>query len=159
MTKRSLNNVFVRIWSAWERHSRKDGRFVTKLSDPSPVTRRNSAFSTVALVSAANLIHGMEVVDELGLGKAKPVSSPAAEDSVTRCKDDESKSLDEEGKRLYQRIIATLNYLAHDRKALKYATSCVASAVSSPSIGVMRAAKRVGRYLRKAPVARQGFTF
>ena len=68
--------------------------------------------------------------------KAKPVSSPATEDSVTRCKDDDSKSLDEEGKRLYQR-----------------------SAVSSPCIGDMRAAKRVGRYLRKAPVAWQGFPF
>ena len=65
----------------------------------------------------------------------------------------------EEGKRLYQRIVAKLNYFAHDRLDLKYATSCLASAVSSPSIGDMRAAKRVGRYLRIAPVAWQGFPF
>ena len=110
------------------------------------------------MVFAANLRHGREVVDELGLSKSKPVSS-ATEDGAAQCQDDESKSLDEEGKRLYQRIIAKLNYLAHDRMFLKFATSCLASAVSSPSIGDMRAAKRVRRYLRKAPVAWQGFRF
>ena len=89
------------------------------------------------LVFASNLRHGKEVVDELALSKSKPVSSPATGDTVTRCKDDESKPVDEEEKRL----------------DLKYATSCLASAGSSPSIGDMRAAKRVGRYLRKAPVA------
>ena len=85
------------------------------------------------------------------------VSSPATGDSVTRCKGDESKPLDEEEKRLYQRVKAKLSYLAHDRLDLKYATSCLASAVSSSSIGDTRAAKQVGRYLRKAPVAWQGF--
>ena len=111
------------------------------------------------LVFAANLRHGREVVDELGLSKSKPVSSPATADGAARCQDDEFKPLNEEEKRLYQRIVAKLNYLAHDRLDLKYATSCPASAVSSPSIGDMRAAKRVGRYLREAPVAWQGFPF
>ena len=96
------------------------------------------------LVVAANLRHGREVVGELGLSKSKPVLSPATADGAARCEDDESKSLDEEGKRLHQRIIAKLNYLAHDRLDLKYATSCLASAVSSPGTGYMRAAKRVG---------------
>ena len=111
------------------------------------------------LVFPANLRHGREVVDELGLSKSKPVSSPVTGDSVTRCQDDEFKPLDEDKKRLYQRIVAKLNYLAHDRLDLKYATSCLASAVSSPCIGDMRVAKRVGRYLRKAPFAWQGFPF
>ena len=71
----------------------------------------------------------------------------------------ELKPLGEEEKRLYQRIVAKLNYLAHDRLDLKYATSCLASAVSSPSLGDMQAAKRVGRYWRKAPVALAGFPF
>ena len=109
------------------------------------------------LVFAANLRHGREVVDELGLSKSKPVSSPATADGGARCQDDEFKPLNEEEKRLYQQIVAKLNYLAHDWLDLKYATSCPASAVSSPSIGDMRAAKRVGRYLRKVPVAWQGF--
>ena len=60
---------------------------------------------------------------------------------------------------MYQRIVAKLNYLAHDGLDLMHATSCLASAVSSLSIGDMRAATRVGRYLRKAPVAWQGFLF
>ena len=76
---------------------------------------------------------------------------------ATRCEGDEPEPLDEEEKRMYQRITTKLNYLAHDRLDLKYATSCLASAASSPCIGDMRAAKRVGRYLRKAPVAWQGF--
>ena len=85
------------------------------------------------LVLAANLRHGREVVDELGLRKSKPVSSPASGDGVARYQYDESGPLDEEEKRLYQRIIANLNYLEHDRLDLKYATSCLASAASSPS--------------------------
>ena len=97
-------------------------------------------------VFVANLRHGREVLDELGLSKSKPVSSPATGDSVTRCQEDKSKPLDEEEERLYQRIIAKLNYLAHDRLDLKYATSCLASAASSHCVGDIRAAKRVGRY-------------
>ena len=100
---------------------------------------------------------GREVVDEMGLSKSKPVSSPATVDGAARCQSDELKPFDEEEKRLYQRIVAKPNYLAHDRLDLKYATSCLASAVSSPSFGDMQAATRVGRYLRKAPVAWQGF--
>ena len=100
-----------------------------------------------------------EVADELGLSKSKPVSSPATADGAARCQDDEFMPFDEEQKRLYQRIVAKLNYLAHDRLDLKYATFCLASAVVSPRIGNRRAAKRVGRYLRKAPVAWQGFLF
>ena len=86
-------------------------------------------------------------------------SSPATADGAARCQDDEFKPLNEEEKRFGQRIVAKLKYLAHDWLDLKYATSCLASAVSSPSIGDMRAAKRVGRYLRRAPVAWQGFPF
>ena len=56
------------------------------------------------LVFAANLRHGREVVDELGLSKSKPVSFPATEDGATRCQNDELKPLDEEGKRLYRQI-------------------------------------------------------
>ena len=64
------------------------------------------------LVFAAKLRHGREVVDELGLSKSKPVSSPAAADGAARCQDDEFKPLNEEEKRLYLRIVAKLNYRA-----------------------------------------------
>ena len=121
-----------------------------------PRTGKNSTSSTLRWW---NLRHGGEVADELELSQSKPVSSPTTVDGATRCQDDELKSLGEEEKHLYQRIVAKLNFLAHDRLDLKYATSCLASAVSSPSLGDMQAAKRVGRYLRKAPVAWQGFPF
>ena len=128
--------------------------------------RGNSTFSIVHCDGARMgwslrriLRHGREVSDEMGLSKSKPVSSPAMVNGAARCHDDEFKPLDEEEKCLHQRIVAKLDYLAHDRLDLKCATSCLASAVSSPSIGDMIAAKRVGRYLRKAPVAWQGFPF
>ena len=103
--------------------------------------------------------HAREVIDELGLSKSKPVSSPATADGNAQCPDGEFELLGEEEKRLYQRIVAKLNHLAHDRPDLKYATSCLASPVSSPNLRDMQAAKRVGRYLRKALVAWQGFPF
>ena len=62
-------------------------------------------------------------------------------------------------RQLYQRIVAKLNYLAHDRLDLKYANACLASAASSRSLGDMQASKRVGRHLRKSPVAWQAFPF
>ena len=71
--------------------------------------RRNSTFTTAlrwckdGLVFAANLRHGREVVDELGLSKSKPVSSLATADGATQCQDDEFKPLNEEEKRLYLR--------------------------------------------------------
>ena len=110
------------------------------------------------LAFSANLGRGREVVDELGLRKSKPLSFSATVDGPTRCQGgDKLKPLHKEGKRLYQPIVARLNNLAHDQLDLKCATSSLASAVSSPSLGEMQAAKRVGRYLRKAPVAWQGF--
>ena len=99
------------------------------------------------LVFAANLKHDREVVDELGLNWSKPVSCLGTGDGAARCQSD---------KRLYHRIVGKLNCSAHDRLDLKYATPCLASAVSSLSLRDMQAAKRVGR---KAPVAWQGFPF
>ena len=90
------------------------------------------------------------------MSKSKSVLSPVTVGGTTRCHDDELKPLGEEEKRLCQRIVAKLNCLAHDRLDLKFASSCLASALSSPGPDDMQAAKRVGRYLRKAPVARQG---
>ena len=125
--------------------------------------RGNSAFSIVRCDGARMgwslqriLDMAVRVVDELGLSKSKPVSSRATGDGVVRFQDDESKPLDEEEKRLYQRIVAKLNCLAHDRVDVKYSTCCLASAASSPSTGDMREAKRV-EFSRKAPVARQDF--
>ena len=63
------------------------------------------------LVFAANLRHGRKVVDEMGLSKSKPVSSPDTGDGAARCQSDELKPLDGEEERLYQRIIAKLNFL------------------------------------------------
>ena len=79
-------------------------------------------------------MHGDDIfVAGLRQEKAKMGATPG--DGAARCQGDELKPLDEEEKRLYQRIVAKLNYLAHDRLDLKYATSCLASAASSPGLG------------------------
>ena len=83
------------------------------------IPNRTLRWCKVGFVFAANFRHGREVVDELGLRKSKPVSSPATADGAARCQDDEFKPLNEEEKRLYQRIVAKLHYLAHDRLDLK----------------------------------------
>ena len=166
MAMTCLSLVLVRISRKWWATLKKRWETRDQMIGPKPddqkelrVLNRTLRWCKDGLVLAANLRHGREVVDELGLSKSKPASSPATVNGATRCQGDELKPLDEEGKRLYQRIVAKLNYLAHDRLDLKYATSCLASAVSSPGLGDMQAAKRVGRFLRKAPVAWQGFPF
>ena len=95
----------------------------------------------------------------LGLSKSKPDTSSVAVDNASRCHEGQLRRHNEDEKQLYQQIVAKHNYLAHDRLDLKYATSCLASAASAPSLGGSQAAKRVGRYLRKALVAWQGFPF
>ena len=109
------------------------------------------------MISSANLGHGEEVVDELGLSKSKRVSSPATGDGATRCQSDELKPLDEEGKRLYQRIVAKRNYPAQDRLDLKYATSCLASAVSSPCLGGHAGSKTSWTLLEESTCCLAGF--
>ena len=56
-------------------------------------------------------------------------------------------------KELYQRIVA------NDRLDIRFSLSCLASAVSAPTLGDLQAAKGVGHYLRKVLVAWQGFPF
>ena len=115
--------------------------------------RRNSVFSIVRCDGAKM---GWSFCRRDG---TEQVETSATGNGAALCQSDEFKPLDEEEKRLYQRIVAKLNYPGHDRLDLKYATSCLASAVSSPSLGDMQAVKQGGRYLRKAPVAWQGFPF
>ena len=111
------------------------------------------------LVFAETLRHGREVVDELELSRSKPVSSPATVDGVTRCQGDELKPLDEEGKRLYQWMVAKLNYLAQRSTGPK-----VCNFMSGKCCLVAwprgHASGEAGwTYLRKAPVAWLGFPF
>ena len=97
--------------------------------------------------------HGREVVDELGLSKSKTVSSPATVNGATRCQGDELNPLDEEGKRLYQRSALWQS----DRLDLIYATSCLASAVSSPRLGDMQAAEASWTILEQGTCCLAGF--
>ena len=92
-----------------------------KLSDQKElrILNRTLRWCKDGSVFAANMRHGREVVDVMGLSKSKPVSSPATGDGATRCRGDELRPLCEEEKRLYQRIVAKLNYRAHDRLDLK----------------------------------------
>ena len=46
------------------------------------------------------------MVDELGLSKSKPVTTPVVVDRAYQCRDGEVRPLDGEEKLLYQRLVA-----------------------------------------------------
>ena len=112
--RQDIANMGATLKKRWETRDQMIG---SKLDDQKElhILYRTLRWCKDGLVFAGNLRDGREVVDELGLSKSKPVSSPATGDGAARCQDDESKPLDEEEKRLYQRIMAKLNNLAHDR--------------------------------------------
>ena len=100
----SLSLVLSRVQRRWGRRSRKDGELVIRWLEQKThdqkelhILNRTLRWCKDGLVFAANVRHAREVVDELGLSKSKPVSSPATVDGVTRCQGDEIKPLDEEG--------------------------------------------------------------
>ena len=94
--------------------------------------------------------------NELGLARSKPVTSPLAVDDASRRHADNQRHLDDVENQVYQRIVAKLGYLTHDRLDLRYATSCLACAASAPDLGDMQAARRVAGCLWKVPLAWQG---
>ena len=81
----------------------------------------------------------------------KPFTSPTVVDNTSANRADSQRFFHDVEKRLYQRIVARLNSLAHDRLDLWYATFVSCSAACAPNLGDLQAARRVGRYLRKIP--------
>ena len=163
----SVNSLFCCVRSAWRRHlhcwtsrgSAQDGGARHDDQKELHILNRTLRWCRDGVVFAAHAKRAREAIDELGLRKSKPVPSPVVADDASGYHADNRRLLDETEKQLYQRIAAKLNYLAHDWLDLRCATSCLTSAASAPNLGDLQAAKRVGRYLRKVPVAWLKFTF
>ena len=103
------------------------------------------------LVRAADVRHAKEVIVELGLAQSKNLL-PAVVDDLSGNHADGQRALADVENQLYQHIVAKVDYPAHDRLDWRYATSCLASTSSAPNSEDLRAARLVGRYLRKLPV-------
>ena len=97
----------------------------------------------IECASGLQQLRVQEVFEEFGLASSKLVSSPVVADVASGSEADSQHLLDDAEKQLY------------DRLDLRYATSCLGSATSAPALGDLQAAKRVGRFLRKVPLAWQ----
>ena len=117
------------------------------------ILNRTPRWCRDGLVFAADVRHAKEVIEEFEEASSKPLSSPVVVDSASGNHADNQRLQGDVEKQLYQRIVA------NDRLDFRFSISCLASAVSAPTLGVLQAAKGVGRYLRKVPVAWQGFPF
>ena len=69
----------------------------------------------------------------------------------------EGEMLDANDATLFRAVTARLNYLAHDRPDIRYATMAVSASMASPSAKDMERLKRIGRYLKGRPKATNFF--
>ena len=91
--------------------------------------------------------HADIVVEQLGLGNAKGVSTPGSKDDVGKALHDPGLPLQAQDAIEYRALAARLNYLALDRPDLQYATKEIATHMASPSEGHWLLLKRLDRYL------------
>ena len=82
--RQDIAKIGARLKKRWETRDQMIG---AKHHDQKElhILNRTLRWCMDGLVFAANLRHGREVVDELGMSKSKPVSSPATVDGATRC--------------------------------------------------------------------------
>ena len=98
--------------------------------------------------------HAELFVQELGLGTAKPVTTPGSREDVEnqhKQNDAEDKLLEPKDATLYRALTARLNYLAQDRVELLYAAKECSRRMATPRTGDWFILKRVGRYLAGSP--------
>ena len=115
--------------------------------------------------------HAKEVIMSLGLADASCAPTPATVEQRAKGKREEGEDAEadahadggdtaelgpEDGTR-YRAITARLNYLAHDRPDIRYATMRLCSRMSAPTVGDMTRLKRVVRYLLAVPRVCQKF--
>ena len=115
--------------------------------------------------------HAEIAVKELGLEKAKPVTTPGSRDDASKMgavnvgQDKELLNMFMDNNELltgteatrFRAITARLNYLAQDRPDVQYSIKEVARRMATPRQGDWLALKRLGRYLLGAPRAVQHF--
>jgi hypothetical protein len=91
--------------------------------------------------------HAEIVISELGLMKAKPVSTPSIMENAEKFNET---PLSSEQAQKYRSLAARVNFLAQDRPDLQFASRRVSKHMSTPSVGSWEMLKRIGRYLKGA---------
>jgi ribonuclease HI len=86
-------------------------------------------------------------IDELGLEKSKPTSTPAIREVIN----EKAIALTPSEHRAFRRHVGRLNYMAGDRPDLKYAIKRLSQSLASPTTQDFIALKRVIRYVIGRP--------
>ena len=82
--RQDIAKMVATLKNRWETRDQMIGPKPDDQKEPR-ILNRTLRWCKDGLVFAANLRHGREVVDELGLSKSKPVSSPATTNGAARC--------------------------------------------------------------------------
>ena len=89
---------------------------------------------------------------QLGLQKAKPVTTPAVRRSSSEVEEDRhSPKLSSADTSLFRSVTMRAVYLAQDRQDIAEATKNLSREMKEPSDASMRDLKRLGRYLKHRP--------
>ena len=102
--------------------------------------------------------HAELIVRSLGLGCANGVKSPGEEDRPWK-EEENSEPLQSAEASAYRALAARANYLAQDRADIQYAAKEICRGMSAPSVGHMRAMRRLGRFLVAVPRVVWRFAF
>ena len=107
----------------------------------------------------ADTRHADVVVRDLGLGESRPVSTPAVRKPGSEVLVQSTSSPRLQGDRVqqYRPLVMRLNYIAQHRPDLSQATCSLARGKKDPREFHWEELKRVGRYLKGAPVGRSLF--
>merc|ERR1712026_17727 len=92
--------------------------------------------------------HGEIIVRETGMGEAKPVTTPVAEEKE---EEDDDEPLQNGEARWYRGVAARGIYLSLDRPDTTFASKEASRKMSSPKRADERRLKRLGRYLKGFP--------
>ena len=105
--------------------------------------------------------HAEKVVRDLGLEKAREVTTPCIHEiTENKKKDDKEKDfLEPQDATKYRGIAARINYLAADRPDLQFASKGASKYMANPSQKGWEVLKRIGRYLKTYPRMVQKFAW
>ena len=96
------------------------------------------------------------ILEQLGLGEAKMVSTPGTREEG-RTQEDHQQPLGENQATTYRALVARCNYLAPDRPDIAYAVKELARSMAAPTKGDWQRLKRLGRHLKGIPRLQQRY--
>ena len=100
--------------------------------------------------------HAKQVIRLLELEESKSVATPRVRPASSE-DDSRGEELSPKDSTKYRSIVATLNYLAHDRPDIQEAARECSKYMAKPREQDVANLKRIGRYLKKRPRVTQRF--